>query len=78
MPKCSINIMDVSSVVLTVIAVTVGVMLIGTLLIPQVDTVVNQIKTDHKDWADLLSVVVVCSIIGLVAVALYAFKSSRD
>lgn len=70
--------MDVSSVVLTVIAVTVGVMLIGTLLIPQVDTVVNQIKTDHKDWADLLSVVVVCSIIGLVAVALYAFKSSRD
>ena len=78
MPNCSIIHMDVSSVVLTVIAVTVGVMLIGTLLIPQVDTVVNQIKTDHKDWADLLSVVVVCSIIGLVAVALYAFKSSRD
>ena len=78
MPKCTINIMDVSSVVLTVIAVTVGVMLIGTLLIPQVDIVVNNIKTDHKDWADLLSVVVICSIIGLVAVALYAFKSSRD
>ena len=78
MPNCGISTMDVSSVVLTVIAVTVGVMLIGTLLIPQVDTVVNQIKTDHKDWADLLSVVVVCSIIGLVAVALYAFKSSRD
>ena len=70
--------MDVSSVVLTVIAVTVGVMLIGTLLIPQVDIVVNNIKTAHKDWADLLSVVVICSIIGLVAVALYAFKSSRD
>ena len=78
MPNCGISIMDVSSVVLTVIAVTVGVMLIGTLLIPQVDIVVNNIKTDHKDWADLLSVVVICSIIGLVAVALYAFKSSRD
>lgn len=70
--------MDVSSVVITVVAVTVGVMLIGSLLIPQVDTVVNNIKTAHKDWADLLSVVVVCSIIGLVAVALYAFKSSKD
>lgn len=78
MPNCGISIMDVSSVVLTVIAVTVGVMLIGTLLIPQVDIVVNNIKTAHKDWADLLSVVVICSIIGLVAVALYAFKSSRD
>ena len=70
--------MDVSSVVLSVIAVTVGVMLIGTLLIPQVDIVVGNITTDHKDWADLLSVVVICSIIGLVAVALYAFKGNKS
>lgn len=70
--------MDVSSVVVTVVAVTVGVMLIGSLLIPQVDKVVTNISSTHKDWADLLSVVVVCAIIGLVAVALYAFKGSRD
>lgn len=70
--------MDVSSVVITVVAVTVGVMLIGSLLIPQVDKVVTNISSAHKDWADLLSVVVVCAIIGLVAVALYAFKGSRD
>lgn len=70
--------MDVSSVVITVVAVTVGVMLIGSLLIPQVDKVVTNISASHKDWADLLSVVVVCAIIGLVAVALYAFKGSRD
>lgn len=78
MPNCGTYIMDVSSVVITVVAVTVGVMLIGSLLIPQVDKVVTNISATHKDWADLLSVVVVCAIIGLVAVALYAFKGSRD
>ena len=78
MPNCGTYIMDVSSVVLSVIAVTVGVMLIGTLLIPQVDIVVGNITTSHKDWADLLSVVVICSIIGLVAVALYAFKGNKS
>lgn len=70
--------MDVSSVVLSVVAVTIGVMLVGTLLIPQVDKVTASLSADHSDWAALFGVVVVCSIIGLVAVALYAFKSGKN
>lgn len=70
--------MDVSSVVLSVVAVTIGVMLVGTLLIPQVDKVTAELSADHSDWAALFGVVVVCSIIGLVAVALYAFKSGKN
>lgn len=66
--------MDVSSVVVSVVAVTVGVMLIGSLMIPQVTKVMAELQTDHSDWASLLGVVVVCSIVGLVAVALYTFK----
>ncbi len=69
--------MDVSSVVMTVISVTLGVILIGNLMIPQVTDVMDDIKEDHDDWADLLGVVVICSIVGLVAVALYAFKSKN-
>lgn len=69
--------MDVSSVVMTVVAVTIGVMLIGSLLIPQVTQVMAGLEEDHPDWASLLGVVVVCSIIGLVAIALYAFKSKN-
>lgn len=69
--------MDVSSVVMTVISVTLGVILIGNLMIPQVTDVMKDIETDHSDWADLLGVVVICSIVGLVAVALYAFKSKN-
>ncbi len=70
--------MDVSSVVLSVVAVTIGVMLVGTLLIPQVDKVTAALSADHSDWAALFGVVVVCSIVGLVAVALYAFKSGKS
>lgn len=67
--------MDVSTVVMTIVAVTIGVMLIGSLLIPQAETVIDKLKTDHSDWAALFGVVVICSIISLVVVALYAFKS---
>lgn len=69
--------MDVSNVVMTVVAVTIGVMLIGSLMIPQVTQVMADLQTDHPDWASLLGVVVVCSIIGLVAVSLYAFKNKN-
>lgn len=67
--------MDVSSVVMTVVAVTIGVILIGNLMIPQVTNIMADLQETHSDWADLLGVVVICSIVGLVAVALYAFKS---
>ena len=69
--------MDVSGVVMTIVSVTIGVILIGSLMIPQVTSVMSSLQADHPDWADLLGVVVICSIIGLIAVALYAFKSKN-
>ena len=70
--------MDVSNVVMTIVSVTVGVLLIGSLLIPQAEKVITDLQTDHPDWAGLLGVVVICSIISLVIVALYAFKNGRE
>ncbi len=67
--------MDVSSVVMSVVAVTIGVVLIGSLLIPSVVDTIAGLPEGHEDWGNLLSIVVICSIIGLIAVALYAFKS---
>lgn len=66
--------MDVSSVVMAVVSVTVGILLVGSLLIPQASQVMADLQESHSDWASLIGVVVVCSIIGLVAVALYTFK----
>lgn len=74
MHNMSTFLMDVSSVVMTVVAVTIGVLLIGNLLIPQVSSVMADLEETHSDWAALFGVVVICSIVGLVAVALYAFK----
>lgn len=70
--------MDVSNVVMTIVSVTVGVLLIGSLLIPQAEQVIADLQADHPDWAGLLGVVVICSIISLVIVALYAFKNGRE
>ena len=67
--------MDVSSVVMSIVAVTIGVVLIGSLLIPNVISTINNMPSGHDDWGNLLSIVVICSIVGLIAVALYAFKS---
>lgn len=67
--------MDVKDVVTTIVAITVGVLLIGTLLVPQAQTVINtMIEKDQEGWASLVSVVVVVSIISLVVIALYAYK----
>lgn len=66
--------MDVSSVVMAVVSVTVGILLVGSLLIPQASQVMADLQDAHSDWASLIGVVVVCSIVGLVAVALYTFK----
>lgn len=63
--------------VMTVLAVTIGVILIGNLLIPQATSLMSDLSETHGDWADLIGVVVICSIVGLVAVALYAFKSKN-
>ena len=62
---------------MTIVSVTIGVILIGSLMIPQVTNVMSDLSESHSDWADLLGVVVICSIIGLIAVSLYAFKSKN-
>ena len=54
--------MDVSGVVMTIVSVTVGVLLIGSLLIPQAEQVIAGLQTDHPDWAGLLGVVVICTL----------------
>lgn len=61
--------------VMSIVAVTIGVVLIGSLLIPNVISTINNMPSGHDDWGNLLSIVVICSIVGLIAVALYAFKS---
>lgn len=68
--------MDVKDVVTTIVAVTVGVLLIGTLLVPQAQSVIDTLNKveSQKGWASLVGVVVIVSIISLVVIALHAYK----
>lgn len=76
--------MDVQTVIGTVIAIALGIMLTGNLLIPAVEDVLSSsyfVDSDgnalHSDWASMINIVVIASLIGLIAVALYSFKSKN-
>ena len=76
--KNNLRIMDVRSTVITIVSVTIGVILVGSLLVPQASSVISGLQEqDHGDWASLISLVVTITIIGIVVAALYMYTSSR-
>ncbi len=70
--------MDVRTVVMTIVSVTIGVILVGSLLVPIASDVIKDLNAaGEATWASLLSVVVVVTIISLIIVALYAYTSKN-
>ena len=72
--------LSINSVVLTIIAVAIGLVLIGSLLAPTAQNVMtdlNALGGDGASWANLVGVVVIVSILGLIIVAVneYTKKS---
>lgn len=65
----------------TIIAVTIGVILLGYLLVPVASDVITDIgKMDIENagiWSSLIGVVVIVTIISLVVVALYSYSSKN-
>lgn len=70
--------MDVRSTVITVISVTIGVILCGSVLIPLSVDVINGLTEDGlTQWASLISLTVTLTILGIVVAALYMYTSSK-
>lgn len=66
--------MQIKAVITGVIATTIGVLLIGSMMVPIVSDVMAQLTDDgHTTWATMCGVVVLVSLVGLVVVALYAY-----
>ena len=65
--------MEIKTVVTTIVAVTIGVMLVGSLLVPMASGVIEDLQTDPPEWAALVSLVVTITIIGIVIVGLYVY-----
>ena len=72
--------LTVNSVVLTVIALAIGIVLIGDLLVPQAVSVMDGLKASETtaSWASLIGVVVVVWILGLVVLAINQYTSGKD
>ena len=71
--------LSINSVVITIVAISIGLVLIGSLLAPVADTVMSDLQskfTDGATWANLVGVVVVVSIIGLIVVAINNYTKS--
>lgn len=66
--------MEVRTVVTTIVAVTIGVMLTCSLLIPTAQDEMEKLTQQGLDsWSSLVGLVVVVTLISLVVVALYSY-----
>ena len=69
--------LSINNTVMAVIAVAIGLVLIGSLLAPIASDVMLQLvdvnSEEGKTWADLVGITVIMSILGLVLVAVNSF-----
>lgn len=78
--------LSINSVALTIVAVSIGIVLIGSLLAPVASDVMAHLTSTHivngvttplfdegESWAKLIGVVVIVAIIGLVVVAINSY-----
>lgn len=64
--------LSINSVVITIIAIAIGIVMIGSLLAPQAVSTMSDLTalgSDGASWANLVGVVVVVAILGLIIVA---------
>ena len=64
--------LSINSVVITIIAIAIGIVMIGSLLAPTAVNVMGDLTnlgSDGASWANLVGVVVVVAILGLIIVA---------
>lgn len=72
--------LSINSVVMTIIAVAIGLVLIGSLLAPQAQstmTTLTAMGTDGASWANLVGIVVIVSILGLIIVAVNEYTKKQ-
>lgn len=72
--------LTVNTVVLTIVAVSIGLILIGSLLAPIATDVMadlNIMGSDGQRWADLVGVVVIMSILALIVLAINSYVKDR-
>lgn len=71
--------MEVRDVVMSIVAITVGILLVGSLLAPQAKGVMDALdKAGNSDWASMVGITVIMVIISLILIAILGFSSKKQ
>lgn len=65
--------MELQNVIMSILAVAIGLILIANLLVPIADSAIQTLNGINPMWATLGTVVVTVSIIGLIVVAIQGY-----
>lgn len=65
--------MEIQNVIMSIIAVAIGLILIANLLIPIADEAITTMNGVNPTWGTLAGVVVLISIVGLIVVAINGY-----
>lgn len=67
--------MEINEIVITVIGITIGIVLIATVLIPVSMEYITELSADTNTavYGTLLGVVLIVTIMGMILVAIYGF-----
>lgn len=65
--------------VMSVVAITVGIVLVGSLLAPQAQAVMDQLTNlGEEGWASMVGITVIMVIISLILIAVLGFSSKKQ
>lgn len=73
--------LSINGTVITIVAIAIGLVTIGSVLAPIASDVMSDLSTNYGDqgatWASLVGVVVLLSILGLVIVAVNGYTNGK-
>lgn len=71
--------MEIRNVVMSIVSITVGILLVGSLLAPQAaETMQDLTDLGEGSWASLVGITVVMVIISLVLIAVIGFSAKKQ
>lgn len=70
--------MEIREVVMSIVSVTVGIILVGSLLAPQASEVMEDLEDIDAGWAAMVGITVVMVIISLILIAVLGFSSKKQ
>lgn len=65
--------MELQNVIMSILAVAIGLILIANLLVPIADSSISVLNGINPMWGTLAGVVVIVSIVGLIVVAINGY-----